>query len=152
MFAIISSGGKQYKVSENTVLTVNKLAGKPGDKITIDEVLFASDGKEFSLGAPQIKGAKVDAEIVKQDRDRKILVFKKKRRKNYRRMNGHRQDITFLKVTSMNIPGIKSKSSAVEKKVDVKAAKEETAVKTAPKKTVKKKTAVKKKTSTKNDK
>ena len=152
MFAIISSGGKQYKVSENTVLTVNKLAGKPGDKITIDEVLFASDGKEFSLGDPQIKGAKVDAEIVKQDRDRKILVFKKKRRKNYRRMNGHRQDITFLKVTSMNIPGIKSKSSAVEKKVAVKAAKEETAVKAAPKKTVKKKTSVKKKASTKKDK
>ena len=152
MFAIISSGGKQYKVSENTVLTVNKLAGKPGDKITIDEVLFASDGKEFSLGDPQIKGAKVDAEIVKQDRDRKILVFKKKRRKNYRRMNGHRQDITFLKVTSMNIPGIKSKSSAVEKKVAVKAAKEETAVKAAPKKTVKKKKAVKKKTATKKDK
>tara|TARA_Y100000741_G_scaffold39967_1_gene27916 strand:- start:165 stop:623 length:459 start_codon:yes stop_codon:yes gene_type:complete len=152
MFAIISSGGKQYKVSENTVLTVNKLAGNPGDKITIDEVLFASDGKEFSLGDPQIKGAKVDAEIVKQDRDRKILVFKKKRRKNYRRMNGHRQDITFLKVTSMNIPGIKSKSSTVEKKVDVKAKQEETAVKTTPKKTVKKKTVVKKKTATKKDK
>ena len=152
MFAIISSGGKQYKVSENTVLTVNKLAGKPGDKITIDEVLFASDGKEFSLGDPQIKGAKVDAEIVKQDRDRKILVFKKKRRKNYRRMNGHRQDITFLKVTSMNIPGIKSKSSAVEKKVAVKAAQKEDAVKPAPKKTGKKKTAVKKKTAIKKDK
>jgi len=152
MFAIISSGGKQYKVSENTVLTVNKLTGNPGDKITIDEVLFASDGKEFSLGDPQIKGAKIDAEIVKQDRDRKILVFKKKRRKNYRRMNGHRQDITFLKVTSMNIPGIKSKSSAVEKKVAVKDAHEDTAVKTAPKKTAKKKTAVKKKTATKKDK
>ena len=152
MFAIISSGGKQYKVSENTVLTVNKLAGNPGDKITIDEVLFASDGKEFSLGDPQIKGAKIDAEIVKQDRDRKILVFKKKRRKNYRRMNGHRQDITFLKVTSMNIPGIKSKSSVVEKKVAIKTAQEDTAVKTAPKKTVKKKTVVKKKTATKKDK
>jgi len=152
MFAIISSGGKQYKVSENTVLTVNKLAGNPGDKITIDEVLFASDGKEFNLGDPQIKGAKVDAEIVKQDRDRKILVFKKKRRKNYRRMNGHRQDITFLKVTSMNIPGIKSKSSVVEKKVAIKTAQEDTAVKTAPKKTVKKKTVVKKKTATKKDK
>ena len=152
MFAIISTGGKQYKVSENTVLTVNKLTGNPGDKITIDEVLFASDGKEFSLGDPQIKGAKVDAEIVKQDRDRKILVFKKKRRKNYRRMNGHRQDITFLKVTSMNIPGIKSKSSVVEKKVAIKTAQEDTAVKTAPKKTVKKKTVVKKKTATKKDK
>ena len=115
-------------------------------------MLFASDGKEFSLGDPQIKGAKVDAEIVKQDRDRKILVFKKKRRKNYRRMNGHRQDITFLKVTSMNIPGIKSKSSTVEKKVAVKTEKEDSTVRVAPKKTIKKKTAVKKKTATKKDK
>ena len=65
MFAIISSGGKQYKVSQNSVLTVNKLTGEPGDKITIDEVLFASDGKEFSLGDPQIKGAKVNLEILK---------------------------------------------------------------------------------------
>ena len=149
MFAIISSGGKQYKVSQNSVLTVNKLTGEPGDKITIDEVLFASDGKEFNLGDPQIKGAKVNLEILKQERDRKILVFKKKRRKNYRRMNGHRQDITFLKVTSMDIPGIKAKSSSVEKKADVK---DGTAVKTAPKKTAKKKTSVKKKTTIKKDK
>ena len=149
MFAIISSGGKQYKVSQNSVLTVNKLTGEPGDKITIDEVLFASDGKEFNLGDPQIKGAKVNLEILKQERDRKILVFKKKRRKNYRRMNGHRQDITFLKVTSMDIPGIKAKSSSVEKKAVVKY---DTAIKTAPKKTAKKKTSVKKKTTIKKDK
>ena len=151
MFAIISTGGKQYKVSENTVLTVNKLTGNAGDKVTLDEVLFASDGKDFSLGDPQIKGAKVDAEIVKQERDRKILVFKKKRRKNYRRMNGHRQEITFLKVTSMNIPGMKSASPAVEKKVDVKTTKKDDVVKTKPKKTIKKKTAVKKKAATKKD-
>ena len=98
MFAVISSGGKQYKVSNDTVLTVNKIAGDGGEKITIDEVLFASDGKDLSLGSPNIKDAKVKFEIIKQDRDRKILVFKKQRRKNFRRKNGHKQDITFLKV------------------------------------------------------
>ena len=106
MFAIISTGGKQYKVSQDTILTVNKLEGKDGDKITIDDVLFACDGDKFSIGSPQIDGAKINAEIVKQDRDRKILVFKKKRRKNYRRLNGHRQDITFLKVNSLDIAHI----------------------------------------------
>ena len=105
MFAIVSTGGKQYKVAEETVLTVNKLEGSDGDKVTLDEVLFASDGKNFALGNPQIDGAKVNAEIVKQDRDRKILVFKKKRRKNYRRLKGHRPDITFLKINSLDIPG-----------------------------------------------
>ena len=77
---------------------MSKIDGKDGDKITIDDVLFACDKEQFSVGSPQISGAKVNAEIVKQDRDRKILVFKKKRRKNYRRLNGHRQDITFLKI------------------------------------------------------
>ena len=109
MFAIISTGGKQYKVSENTMLSVSKIDGKDGDKITIDDVLFACDKEQFSVGSPQISGAKVNAEIVKQDRDRKILVFKKKRRKNYRRLNGHRQDITFLKINSLDIPGFTSK-------------------------------------------
>lgn len=149
MFAIISSGGKQYKVSENSVLTVSKLAGKAGDKVTIEEVLFASDGKEFSLGNPQIKGAKVSLEILKQERDRKILVFKKKRRKNYKRMSGHRQDITFLKVTSMNIPGIKIEPVPVKKKVTAKSSEK---VKIDTEKTIKKKTTVKKKVTVKKDK
>ena len=74
MFAIISTGGKQYKVSENTMLSVSKIDGKDGDKITIDDVLFACDKEQFSVGSPQISGAKVNAEIVKQDRDRKIIL------------------------------------------------------------------------------
>ena len=149
MFAIISSGGKQYKVGENSVLTVNKLTGKPGDKITIDDVLFASDGKNFSLGNPQIRGAKVNLEILKQDRDKKILVFKKKRRKNYKRKNGHRQDITFLKVNSMDIPGIEVKMVPAKKKIITKDNIEN---KISLKKAVKKKTSVKKKTTIKKDK
>ena len=141
MFAIISSGGKQYKVSENTILTVSKLSGTAGDSIEINDVLFASDGKEFSVGEPLIDGAKVNLEIIKQDRDRKILIFKKKRRKNFRRKNGHRQDMTFLQVKSLNIPGFKTKTKAKSIEVD-KASKEKTV----------KKSVVKKKTATSKDK
>ena len=141
MFAIISSGGKQYKVSENTILTVNKLSGTAGDNVEINDVLFASDGKEFSVGEPLIDGAKVNLEIIKQDRDRKILIFKKKRRKNFRRKNGHRQDMTFLQVKSLNIPGFKPKTKAKSVEVD-KASKEKTV----------KKSVVKKKTATSKDK
>ena len=141
MFAIISSGGKQYKVSENTILTVNKLSGTAGDHVEISDVLFASDGKEFSVGEPLIDGAKVNLEIIKQDRDRKILIFKKKRRKNFRRKNGHRQDMTFLQVKSLNIPGFKPKNKAKSVEVD-KASKEKTV----------KKSVVKKKTATSKDK
>ncbi|MFL2899111.1 MAG: 50S ribosomal protein L21 [Candidatus Pelagibacterales bacterium] len=141
MFAIISSGGKQYKVSENTILTVNKLSGTAGDHVEISDVLFASDGKEFSVGEPLIDGAKVNLEIIKQDRDRKILIFKKKRRKNFRRKNGHRQDMTFLQVKSLNIPGFKPKTKAKSVEVD-KASKEKTV----------KKSVVKKKTATSKDK
>ena len=141
MFAIISSGGKQYKVSENTILTVNKLSGTAGDNVEISDVLFASDGKEFSVGEPLIDGAKVNLEIIKQDRDRKILIFKKKRRKNFRRKNGHRQDMTFLQVKSLNIPGFKTKTKVKSVEVD-KASKEKTV----------KKSVVKKKTATSKDK
>jgi len=141
MFAIISSGGKQYKVSENTILTVNKLSGTAGDNVEISDVLFASDGKEFSVGEPLIDGAKVNLEIIKQDRDRKILIFKKKRRKNFRRKNGHRQDMTFLQVKSLNIPGFKPKTKAKSVEVD-KASKEKTV----------KKSVVKKKSATSKDK
>ena len=142
MFAIISSGGKQYKVSENTILTVNKLVGSAGDSIEVGDVLFASNGKDYAVGEPLIDGAKVNLEIIKQDRDRKILVFKKKRRKNYRRKNGHRQDMTFLQVKSLNIPGLKANSEST-KSVDTENPSKEKPIK---------KTAVKKKIATSKDK
>ena len=109
MFAIISTGGKQYKVSENTMLSVSKIDGKDGDKITIDDVLFACDKEQFSVGSPQISGAKVNAEIVKQDRDRKILVFKKKRRKGYKVKNGHRQALTEIIIEKVSEKAVKAK-------------------------------------------
>jgi len=142
MFAVITSGGKQYKVSNDTVLTVNKITGEGGGEITIDEVLFASDGKDLSLGSPNIKDAKVKFEIIKQDRDRKILVFKKQRRKNFRRKNGHKQDITFLKVLDIEVPGLifpKVEAAKIEKVAKV----EEVVDVPVKKKVVKKKTTTK---------
>ena len=125
MFAIISTGGKQYKVSENTMLSVSKIDGKDGDKITIDDVLFACDKEQFSVGSPQISGAKVNAEIVKQDRDRKILVFKKKRRKGYKVKNGHRQALTEIiveKVLEKAVKAKPAKKSAEDKSSKTKKA------------------------------
>lgn len=97
MFAVIRTGGKQYKVSKDDVFKVEKLDAKAGDKIELDEVLFV-DGK---IGAPLVKGAKVMAEVLEQARADKIVIFKKKRRQNYRRKKGYRQHQTVLKVTDI---------------------------------------------------
>ena len=97
MFAIIKTGGKQFKVQKDDVLAVDKLEGKAGDKIAIKEVLMV-DGK---VGTPTVKGAAVDAEIVRQVRDEKVLVFKKKRRHGYKRKNGHRQQLTLIKIVDI---------------------------------------------------
>ncbi len=99
MLAVIRTGGKQYTVAQGDVIKVEKLEGKAGDKLTIGEVL-AADGK---LGAPLLKGASVAAEIVEQTRNDTVLIFKKKRRHNYRRKNGHRQQLTAIKITGITL-------------------------------------------------
>lgn len=97
MFAVIRTGGKQYKVQKDDKISVEKLEAKEGDKVDLDEVLFV-DGK---IGAPLVKGAKVVAKVVAQTRGEKITVFKKKRRQNYRRKKGHRQNLTVLQITDI---------------------------------------------------
>ena len=97
MFAVIRTGGKQYKVEKNDKIEVEKLDVKKGDKVDLDEVLFI-DGK---IGAPLVKGAKVIATVLEQKRAPKITVFKKKRRQNYRRKKGHRQNLTLLQITEI---------------------------------------------------
>ena len=98
MFAIIKTGGKQYKVAKDVKITVEKLEGNAGDKVTLSEVLLVSDGSKTSVGAPVIAGATVTAEVVAQTRDDKVIIFKKRRRQNSRRKNGHRQHKTVLKI------------------------------------------------------
>ena len=97
MFAVIRTGGKQYKVSSGDIIAVEKLEGNAGDKIEIGEVLM-TDSK---IGAPLLSGAKVLAEIVEQFRDDKVIIFKKRRRHNYRRKKGHRQYLTSIKITDI---------------------------------------------------
>ncbi|MEJ7733360.1 MAG: 50S ribosomal protein L21 [Polyangiaceae bacterium] len=100
MYAVIRTGGKQYRVSEGQTLRVEKLTGKAGDKINFGEVLLLG-GDSPKVGQPLVKGASVAAEIVGDGRGPKIIVFKFKRRKNMRRKNGHRQPYTELKITGI---------------------------------------------------
>ena len=102
MYAVIKTGGKQYRVTEGQKLRVEKLPGNPGDALKFDEVLLVG-GDTPKIGQPLVKGASVAAEIVGQDRGKKIVVFKFKRRKNYRRKNGHRQPYTELKITGISL-------------------------------------------------
>ena len=101
MFAVIRTGGKQYKVAQNDLIAVEKLAGEPGATIELAEVLMVGDGAEISAGTPLVAGASVSAELVEHRRADKIIVFKKKRRQNYRRKNGHRQHQTVLRITEI---------------------------------------------------
>ena len=102
MYAVIQTGGKQYRVEQGEVLRVEKLAGDAGSKVTFDTLLFADDGGNVRIGQPNVAGVSVDAEIVEQGRGKKITIFKYKRRKSYRRKAGHRQPFTALKITAIN--------------------------------------------------
>ncbi len=100
MYAVIKTGGKQYRVAADDVLTVEKLEGEPGAKIEFGEVLMVG-GDSVKIGAPLVSGALVKAEVVEQSRGPKVIAFKKRRRKNSRRKRGHRQDLTIVKITEI---------------------------------------------------
>ena len=97
MYAVIKTGGKQYKVASGDVLKIEKIAGEAGKEVVFNEVLAIDE----TVGTPLVAGASVKATVLKQARDAKIIVFKKKRRQNYRRKNGHRQNITIVKITDL---------------------------------------------------
>ncbi|MEQ8965219.1 MAG: 50S ribosomal protein L21 [Azospirillaceae bacterium] len=102
MFAVIRTGGKQYRVAENDVIEVEKLDAEAGSTVTLDQVLMVGEGESVTVGAPTVAGASVAAEVVEQGRGDKVLIFKKRRRKNYRRFGGHRQYLTTLKITGIS--------------------------------------------------
>lgn len=101
MFAVIKTGGKQYRVEENNIIKIEKLDSAEGEKVSFDHVLMIGDEKKPTIGSPLVAGAKVEAEVLKQMRDRKVIIFKKKRRQNYRRKKGHRQHLTVVKITKI---------------------------------------------------
>jgi large subunit ribosomal protein L21 len=99
-YAVIKTGGKQYRVTPGDKLRVEKLPGNVGDKVTFGEVLLVG-GESVKIGTPLLSGASVEAKITAQDRDKKIIIFKFRRRKNYRRKKGHRQSFTALEITGI---------------------------------------------------
>ena len=111
MYAVVKTGGKQYRVAKDDVIVVEKLAGDAGDVIELDQVLAMDDGKGLTVGAPLVDGARVAATVLEQKKADKVTIFKKKRRKNYRRTRGHRQQVTVLRVTDIVAKG-KSKGKA----------------------------------------
>lgn len=101
MYAVIKTGGKQYKVQEGDTLKVERLSGEEGSQIQFNDVLMYSDGEQVTLGTPVIGDAVVNAHVVEQGKSKKVLVFKYKRRKGYRKMKGHRQHYTTVKIDSI---------------------------------------------------
>ena len=104
MYAVVRTGGKQYRVSKDDVIKVERLTAEPGAAIELDQVLMLDDGTRPTVGSPLVDGARVSATVLDQSRADKIVVFKKKRRKNYRRKHGHRQHQTVLRITDI-LPG-----------------------------------------------
>ncbi len=133
MYAIIKTGGKQYRVAPDDLITVEKLAGAPGDTVVIPEVLMIDAGKGLEVGAPLVEGASVACELVEHTRGPKIIIFKKKRRKHYRRKKGHRQDLTVLKVMEILTGGKSATKAKAEKKAAPKKAEKAAEKPAAPK-------------------
>ena len=100
MFAVIKTGGKQYKVAADDVITIEKIAGDAGDAVTFDQVLLVG-GETTLVGAPTVAGASVSGTVVEQGRAKKVIIFKKRRRKSWRTKEGHRQDQTTVKITAI---------------------------------------------------
>jgi large subunit ribosomal protein L21 len=103
MYAIIRSGGKQFRAEPGKTIRVPSLVAEPGDKVTFDDVLVAATDKGLEIGTPGVSGASVTGEVVKHGKDKKIIIFKWKRRKNYRRKAGHRQDFTEVRINDIRL-------------------------------------------------
>jgi len=124
MFAVIKTGGKQYRVVANDVLKIEKVAGEVGDMVEIGYVLAHGEGDVVTFGAPFVDGALVTAEVVAQGRAKTVIAFKKRRRQNSRRKRGHRQDYTVVRITDILSAGEKPKKAAAKKKATKAAADE----------------------------
>ena len=132
MYAVIKTGGKQYRVAANDKILIEKLDGAAGDQVNFTEVLMVSNGGTVDIGAPFLSGATVVGEIEKQARGPHIIIFKKRRRKHYRRRNGHRQDLTSVTITEILTGGAKPSAKAKAKPEAKVEAKPEAVIAAAP--------------------
>ena len=121
MIAIFKTGGKQYIAQPGQILKVEKIKGKKGDNLSFNHILAISDGKDNTIGTPLVKGALIEAKILDQIRDKKIIVFKKKRRKNYRLTQGHRQYLTVLKIETISKDSKKSTAKSIKQPIKTKS-------------------------------
>ena len=119
MYAVVKTGGKQYRVTKDDTILVEKLDADEGQTVTLSDVMMLGDGDKVTVGNPVVADASVEAQVVSQTRGPKIIIFRRKRRKNHRRTQGHRQDLTLLKITDINTSG--KKAAAPAKKAAAKA-------------------------------
>ena len=141
MYALVRTGGKQYRVAKDDTILVERIAADEGAEVILDDVVMLGDGDKVTIGTPRVEGAAVSATVVSQTRGPKIIIFRRKRRKNHRRTQGHRQDLTLLKINAIAEDGKSLKPKAAPAKKA--AAKEEAAPKAAAKKATAKKAAPK---------
>ena len=132
MYALVRTGGKQYRVAKDDTILVERIAADEGAEVILDDVVMLGDGDKVTIGAPRVEGAAVSATVVSQTRGPKIIIFRRKRRKNHRRTQGHRQDLTLLKINAIAEDGKSLKPKAAPAKKA--AAKEAAAPKSAAKK------------------
>jgi large subunit ribosomal protein L21 len=157
MYALVKTGGKQYRVSKDDTILVERLSAEEGEQIILSDIVMLGDGDKVTIGTPRVDGAGVSATVMRQTRGPKIIIFRRKRRKNHRRTQGHRQDLTLLKINEIaedakRLKTVKPAAKAAPKKAsepkkvskDAAPAKKATAKKAAPKAASAKKPAVKK--------
>ena len=147
MYAVVKTGGKQYRVAKDDKILVEHIDAEEGQTITLDKVMMLGDGDKVTIGAPVVENASVEAEVLSQTRGPKIIIFRRKRRKNHRRIQGHRQDLTLLKITDIFSSGKKAaapKPAAKKAEAPKIEAKKPVAKKAAAPKTEAKKPAAKK--------
>ena len=143
MYALVRTGGKQYRVSKDDTILVERIAADEGSEVILDDVVMLGDGDRVTIGTPRVEGAAVSATVMRQTRGPKIIIFRRKRRKNHRRTQGHRQDLTLLRINMIAEDGKSLKPKAVPKKAAPKteakaASKKAPAKKAAPKAEAKK--------------
>ena len=146
MYALVRTGGKQYRVSKDDTIPVERISADEGAEVILDDIVMLGDGDKVTIGTPRVEGAAVSATVMRQTRGPKIIIFRRKRRKNHRRTQGHRQDLTLLKINVIAEDGKSLTPKAAPKKAAAKTeAKTETktAAKAAPKKAAAKKTEAK---------
>ena len=143
MYALVRTGGKQYRVSKDDTILVERISADEGAQVILDDVVMLGDGDKVTIGTPRVEGAAVSATVMRQTRGPKIIIFRRKRRKNHRRTQGHRQDLTLLRINAIAEDGKSLAPKAAPKKAAAKKTEAKADAKAAPKKAAAKKTAAK---------